>query len=333
MVTPPPGHLVGGRGDFGHQCVVGVFDAAVEDARKSCSYHDLVLEATVCFGTLRGEEGRSTFRVARHLGRDRGGPLVVARTPAVGDASSGGPATWAGSGLGEQLDGGALTYSAAREGLSPFELRTTSDHLAWADGDLVSVEGDLVGGAGLQWYDATDPACAYASRAYRVRGSVCDEPVGGFVFLDQRYLPPGYTWSDTPHGARPGPPRVWTTFATEWDDGVVEAGHVAAGERWWQLGLVLSTDAPPIVTTDVALDGPPRAPFRADRPARLAVAGEPWEWVPGPVPDGQGAPGHGAPGSMTDGLFRRAEHGGREPRSWMAWRHDAGGLLDRAVGR
>lgn len=340
MVTPArPGHLVGARGDFGHQCVVGVFDAAVEDARKSCSYHDLVLEATVCFGTLRGEQGRATFRVARHLGRDRGGPLVVVRAPADGagpaggDVNSGGPATWSGSGLREWFDDGALIYAAAREGALPFELRTTSEHLAWSDGDLVSLEGHLVGGAGLQWYDATDPACAYASRAYRVRGSVCDEPVDGFVFLDQRYLPAGYRWRDTPHGARPGPPRVWTTFATEWDDGVVEAGHVAVGERWWQVGLVLSTGAPPTVTTDIALDGAPRAPFRPDRPVRLVVAGEPWEWVPEPVPGDRGVPGHGTSGPIADGLLRRAEDGGRAPRAWMAWRHDAGGLLDRAAGR
>ena len=137
----------------------------------------------------------------------------------------------------------------------------------------------------------------YRSRIFRATGAVDGVPVDGFVGCDEVHLAPGrQNYVDDPLTAT-HLSEAWCTWATAYDDGSVEAGHVAFGRDGFAFGL-RSTDGVATVTTNVS------GTVTHDAhgcPARIAfdVDGDRWEFVadargfaaeplPGPVRQAEG---------------------------------------------
>ncbi|MFE9322561.1 hypothetical protein ACIHDR_24115 [Nocardia sp. NPDC052278] len=142
---------------------------------------------------------------------------------------------------------------APEEGL---DFRLRPDSLTWREGNILELDGRLVGpGIQIASTDNEEPFF-YTSELYRVGGKVLDEEVNGFVFLDHGYWPHGADWKEF---------RIfndtqlsWSAFATEFADGSVEWGQVAIGREGFNFVAVANEKGP------VAMESHTRGGFDPD---------------------------------------------------------------------
>ncbi|WP_433598212.1 hypothetical protein ACQPXH_20850 [Nocardia sp. CA-135953] len=128
---------------------------------------------------------------------------------------------------------------APEEGL---DFRLRGDGLSWREGEILGLEGTLVGpGIQIASIDHEEPFF-YTSELYRIEGKVLGEDVRGFVFLDHGYWPHGADWKEF---------RIfnetqlsWSAFATEFEDGTVEWGQVAIGREGFNFVAVADEKGP-----------------------------------------------------------------------------------------
>ncbi len=182
----------------------------------------------------------------------------------------------------------------------------------WSEGDLLDVTGSEVTPA-LRWHLPGDDGMFYASRIFRVAGHVVGQPVDGFVGVDEVYLASGrHNYVDDPitsgHLS-----DAWCTWATAYDDGSVEAGHVAFGRNGFGIGI-RAADGVAYVAESVAgvVENDDRG---VPRRIEFDVDGESWEFVA----DGRGLPIEPSPGPVrqAEGCFRRVGET-RTPVVWCA---------------
>lgn len=201
------------------------------------------------------------------------------------------------------------------DGAEPFGLVVAGHDVRWAEGAILDVAGREVM-PGLQWglvrSDGGD-GMRYASRIFLVEGVVDGVPVDGFVGVDEVHLAPGSeNYVDDPLTAS-HLSHVWCTWATAYDDGTVEAGHVSFGRDGFGFGLragdgvahVAEHVAGEVTTNDRGC--PTHVAFELD--------GQPWEFVADP----RGLPVVPLPGPVrqAEGWFRRVGET-RRPLVWCA---------------
>src|SRR5262249_42577561 len=128
------------------------------------------------------------------------------------------------------------------------------------------------------WYDPSPPGAAYGSVFFRAAGVILGNDVEGFVVFEQRHLPSGQLWSDGPYtsGWAGAPPlqSAWAVFATEWDDGATEFGHLCAGGQSWGFAMIAEPAGPVLLSTTVELESD-----GASTIVRFGTGGDWWEWV------------------------------------------------------
>jgi hypothetical protein len=130
------------------------------------------------------------------------------------------------------------------------ELRFTPGALDWTEGNILRLQGRLVG-PGLQVY-APDPdeAFYYSSQLYKVAGRVLGADVEGFVFVDHSAWPQGTDWKE--YRVFNHLQLAWEAFANEYDDGSIEWGHLCIGADRFSFMMVADADgAVSLHTTDV----------------------------------------------------------------------------------
>jgi hypothetical protein len=276
----PTGDALPRRGDFDHLCAIGGFTPRADDAHRRLTYHGLVLETSSCYGTFRDAAG-TVCAVRRGFGWDWARPLVVhSGAPGILRVDADVLAeAWSGSGLQDQVVGGIHEYrSPARHAGAGFVLRRGLAGLEWREDGTLHLEGRPASSSGLQWYDPSPPGAAYASVFFRTAGVILDHPVEGFLVSEQRYLPSGHLWSDGPYARAwraAGPLLIaWTAFATEWDDGRVELGHLCAGRRSWGFAMVTDAAGPTVLTTTIE-----RAAADPGESLRFRTPETTWEWA------------------------------------------------------
>lgn len=259
------------RGDFDHQCVIGWFGPALGDAVRTRTPHGLVLESRTIHATFRDAAG-SVVTMHRRLGFDWAQPLIVRAGGALEVDRDATQRSWAGTGLADGVNGSVHEYTG---GGGALRVRDMVNQFEWEEAGLASVIGAAVG-TGLQWFDPTPPGAAYASVFFRAHGSVRGTEMQGFIVSSQRYLPSGVPWAQSPYAATL--PKAWTVFATEWDDGTVEVGHLCAGRR--AFGFAMATDGCALTVLTTAVTASRRA-----RRVRFDVDDGEWEWrgVEGPA--------------------------------------------------
>jgi hypothetical protein len=277
-----------------HAVTVGTYPAAGPDPQA----HGLALESTYLWGLFRSTTGDIWSALRRLSGgsawpsrlllqTNAGATAIVRLEPAEQPARSSdvvadGRGGWRADGFELVVGPGTMRWHEAPDG-----------------GELVDLAGTEVA-PGLQWCllpSGDHEGMGYRSRIFRVEGTVAGAPAAGFVGCDEVHLVPGrQNYVDDPLTAG-HLSDAWCTWATAYDDGTVEAGHLAFGRDGFGFGL-RSTGGTADTTTRVS---GVVSRDEAGRPARITfdVDGESWEFdadprgmalqpLPGPVRQAEG---------------------------------------------
>jgi hypothetical protein len=304
---------------------VGDFDGDRAAAFGAQPPDELVLESTYLWGTFRSRGADSDIWTA--LRRQCDGASWPARLLLQSNAGANGirkyqPAVHTIGQAARSVDAiehGASAcpawHAPASEGAEPFDVAVSSTGIVWTEGALLALAGEEVT-PGLQWRlpkGDDHEGMWYRSRIFQVAGTIDGVAVDGFVGYDEVHLPPGrQNYVDDPltvsHLS-----EAWCTWATAYDDGSVEAGHVAFGRNGFGFGLRATGDAGSATT---AVSG---TVSRDDLgcPTHIAfdIDGDQWEFTA----DERGMPAQPLPGPVrqAEGWFRRVgEH--RRPVVWCA---------------
>jgi len=157
---------------------------------------------------------------------------------------------------------------------------TWDDRMEWHDDDEVQLTGQLVGN-GLQFYSPDrDVPSSYASRLFRVQGTVKGTEVSGLVFHDSIHVGAGIDYIASPaiaiHEA------AWVGFATEFEDGTIHSGHLVHGTDKFNIMIVDRTDGPPLIARDidveVELEGEPLDETTFPTKVTYRGGGQIWIW-------------------------------------------------------
>jgi hypothetical protein len=301
---------------------VGAFDG--DRASGAHSQDELALESTYLWGMCRSRGADLDIWTAlRRLGADTSWParLLLQSNAGADGIRKHQPDRQAARSV-DATEHGAPACPAcpawrspAIDGAEPFDVAVSSAGIVWTEGSLLDLAGAEVI-PGLQWglsKGDDHEGMWYRSRIFRVAGTIDGVGVDGFVGYDEMHLPPGrQNYIDDPltvsHLS-----DAWCTWATAYDDGSVEAGHVSFGRSGFGFGL-RSTDGVALVTTAVS-----GTVTRGDRgcPTHIAfdIDGEAWEFDA----DDRGMPAQPLPGPVrqAEGWFHRVGER-RQPVVWCA---------------
>jgi hypothetical protein len=288
------------KGDFQHHMVCGPFEPRLDDLLDLRGYHGVVPDGFYPWGTMRDAAGNA-YSIVRRV--PYGLPIAVTEKgderKAVGrrlmfstnkghDAMVLNVDVLRAAGVSdgavvERVGDAVEMRPAADPRGKNWKLRVTEKSFHWEEQDVCSIDGEIIW-PGLQWYlIARDESTFYASLMFHAKGQIMGEPVEGFIFLEQAYMAEGgmlYAHRDTL--VAKGVETTWNTFATRYDDGSIEAGHVILGND--RSGFFMVTDGKNVLkrtsnaTGEVlrATDGPWHAGIRID------ADGEAWEIVTEP---------------------------------------------------
>ncbi|SNQ47296.1 conserved hypothetical protein [Frankia canadensis] len=322
--------------DFAGRALAGKRSFTPADLVDERTPFGLSREGTYLWGTLRSDDGE-LCSVMRRI------PPAPAAEGADGGASDAGQAL----ALGDRLmvlaafDGGdALRLRreakvAARSRDITRELRDGTAVLAAAASDQAAMRAEIgdtsftyvedgvldlrgeLACSPLHWYlPGRTASLYYPTQTYLVSGTALGRPVRGFLFVEEAYMLPGgvlYVRKDPLHDVNY---LTWHSWATRWEDGRTEIGHVLFGAGDFHVGLV-ADDAGNVrsaLTMDVgvtrAADG-----YWHDGIA-VVMDGTAWELVPDPA--GRMVDLGPIPNPQQESLMRRAGEV-RQPDVWMAW--------------
>ncbi|MGH9138800.1 MAG: hypothetical protein ACRD0G_17445 [Acidimicrobiales bacterium] len=248
-----------GIGRFDHQSIVGTYEPSLATLDPRNLRNGLGVQVCYLYGGWREPDGTLHVFERKFIGPMTAGLWLMRVEPGAGvkvDPSSihtvrgetkrtfaEHEVVWRG-----QMMENQMSQHGQEEGLL---LRFAEGALDWAEGDVLRLEGRLVG-PGLQVY-APDPTEAfyYSSELYKVHGRVLGADVEGFVFLDCSAWPHGTDWKEY---------RVfnhlqlgWEAFANEFEDGSIEWGHLCIGADRFSFAMVADAEgAVALHTTDVA---------------------------------------------------------------------------------
>lgn len=260
--TRPPGH-------FGFQPVAGLVTA--DGASQWETIHDLPMSMQYAYGTFRGVDSN------RYFWPIRGAFEAVARRMHLSVADEGRDFTWAPEG--EAAPVGPVIHDT-RDGWTGTWLGgqllygTDGPRFRWTEGHALDVEGELVGDA-MQFMvpDEVEPL-VYTSRLFRGRGTILGEQVRGLFFHDSMHMPTSQNFITSTYIT--ALQAAWVAFATELDDGTVQAGHLVWGTQGFDLMIIQRSDGPPLVARDLEVE----AELEDDYPVQIRYrgGGETWIW-------------------------------------------------------
>jgi len=332
------------KGDLGWAALAGGRLVVPAEFVEDRSYFGLRREAGYLWGTLRNTAGEPlTFM--RRLPE----PSAAAKTAAGSSGSLGDrlmiQAAWDGAGdlnlrkeartapaapeLTRSLDGDTATFASVDPGR--MSLRLGSKYADWVEDGVIDVGGPQVG-PGLQWYlPGADAAIYYPTTTWQVEGTALGEPVQGFLFYEEAYVPPGgrlYVKHDPLLGDELH--TTWYSWATRWDDGSLEFGHFIFGHDRLAIAVIGNDVGDVRVPTTASAkvirssDG-----YWCDR-IDYDLDGEDWEMVA--APNGRMVDLGPIPNPQQEGLMRRKGET-RTPVVWMAWGESVPSHGDEGVRR
>ncbi|MGH2794443.1 MAG: hypothetical protein ACRDKG_09060 [Actinomycetota bacterium] len=259
------------HGRYGFQAVGGLVEPAA--ANHWVPAHGIPMAMEYAFGSLRAADGtywwgvRGSYRDrARflHLGESDPGQDFRFLVDAEG---------YMGSVIHEERDGWWGVWLPDGSSL----IATDGPIIRWTEPDILDVEGELIGDA-IQLFapDAQEPL-VYTSRPFRVSGTVRGTPVTGLLFHDSMHMPDGQNFITSSYVS--ALEAAWVAFATEFEDGTIQSGHLVWGTQDFAILIVQRSDGPSIVLRDlsveVTFDG---AEPEFPRAVRFTGGGETWLW-------------------------------------------------------
>ncbi len=304
------------RGGFGGAVVGGAHDGDPHQLTSAAPAFGLTRESTYLYGTLRDAD-ENLYTVMRRRSQSGAWPTRLWTRSSLGangldrhDLSFRSACT---TSVAVVADRDSTRFEAdAHGGDQPMECMLGPERVDWSEGAILHVAGNDVS-PGLQWYlPDPDGSMLYVSRLFIVDGHFDNVAVRGVVGIDDVFLDTGRrNYVDDPITAHHRS-QAWCTWATLYDDGSAESGHVAFGPDRFGFGIRsasngavdIATNVSGTVTMNAGL--PEHASFRIDD--------QEWEFVVDQ--HGRCAP-TGGPVLQAEGWLRRSGET-RRPTVWSA---------------
>jgi hypothetical protein len=229
------------------------------------------------YGSLRADDGRYWWPIrgswtdkARFLHLPECTPGTDFAWDPVGERSYSGPVTH------EERDGRYGVWLPNGTSL----MSTDGPTLTWDEADALEIRGEQVG-SGLQFLvpDADEPL-VYTSRLFRATGTVKGTPVTGLIFHDSMHMPANVNFIKSAYLERLE--AAWVAFATEYDDGTIDTGHLIWGTDGFAIMIVDPARGERFVAHDLEVEvrWDDALSFDAQWPASVTYrgGGETWIW-------------------------------------------------------
>jgi len=303
--------------------IAGPYDGTLGAAVEGHVIDGLVEESTYLWGLFRSASSDpDVFQVMRRLSSEPAWParlLLQTNTSADGmrPLQTARTAARSADARHPQATAGPGWIAGPTDDAEPLLFTVDGGHVHWLEGDILDLEGEEVT-PGLQWcLLPTAEGMRYASRIFRVAGHVDAVPVDGFVGMDVVHLQSGKrNYLDDPITAH-RLSSAWCTWAAEWEDGQIEAGHASFGPNGFGFAVRadgriahVATNVTGTATTDDH-GCPTHITFELQGPS----GSEAWEFIADP----RALPLEPLPGPVrqAEGLFRRVGDT-RRPITWCA---------------
>jgi hypothetical protein len=245
-------------GDFDFRPILGVYDPSLKEILPTEPRLGLNQQVMYLYGGFRDAKGQQHAVERKFVGPMTAGlwlmsskdgelrldPGSTRSTRGEVRREFGGPThLWA-----DQLMA-RLGKELAPVGEQPLDLRITDTTMSWSEGELMSLEGKLVG-PGLQFYvPMRSEAMFYIGQCFHMKGRVLGNDVTGFVWLDHGYWPHALDWKE--YRIFNEIQLFWEVFGNEYEDGTIEWGQLCCGTRGFTWGAVLDSNGAVALSTDV----------------------------------------------------------------------------------
>lgn len=281
------------QADFSYQTLVGNFEVDPKDTVYGNEELGLIRESMFLYGIFRDEDGRS-YGLIRAVNLKETGKTADTEIPGTERLflmSRSGSECYRLEESSRKLAQGSscvVKFSMAEDavieilsesGEQATSVRQSSDRIVWDEKDRFSLRGEMIGPA-HQWYTPwRDGGWYYPSYLYLAEGVVQGIRVRGFLGFDTNYLVRGSGgWHETP--IIKDVELAWFVFGNLYEDGEVEAGHIACGHGEWGISTINRRDGNLISTNDVDCRIERRDQNWADR-VHFIVAGQDWKCILG----------------------------------------------------
>jgi hypothetical protein len=309
------------RGLFGSQPLCGGLRADPTDPDPRLLYKGLHNYCTTQYGTFRDRSGRF-YNAQRMVETEMASGLIIAveGEPEFHPEGRRGHVgmVWNrledGAWVTEHMAGAMTGHGPDKGGHAsePLRIVQRGDGAEWHEGDVMSVQGNLVGSA-FQWFvPAPDGGLFFCCHPYRVSGTCLGEQVEGFFFNDNMYLPPGVTYGTSDFFGHAH--VLLVIWGNEYEDGTLEVGQFGLGRDRFAFAVAANQEGTFLETTDVT-----GVMERKDDgfPSHISfcIDDEEWVWEPAPRADmlAFGDEYRGAEGRVRRAGERRAS------RVWMGY--------------
>ena len=248
-------------GAFSHQTVVGSFDPRLEQMRPTDARFGLHLQVQYIYGGLRTKDGTNYILERKFVGPMTGGLWLM--TDVSGDLKldPGSLRSTRGETRRQFTDdvrrwGDHLMHKLSQDmGVGagePIALEMTSEKLTWSEGDLLQLEGDIIG-PGFQYYAVDrDEPLFYTTHAYWVQGTVLGAEVEGFIGFDHGYWQHGREWKE--YRVFEDLELSWEVFGNKFDNGEIEWGVIVKGRDGLSAAMVFEGERPVAVSDDMPME-------------------------------------------------------------------------------
>ena len=272
-------------GDFDFRTVVNTFEPRLEKMVPWEQRFGLNLQVQYIYGGFHAADGTLTAIERKFSGPMTGGAWLMSDESGTLALHPGAMHTARGETIRQFSDtsrkwSNHLMHTVGKDVSKtpdqPLSLELEGDKLLWSEGDLLQLEGSLIG-PGVQFYaPMRDEPLFYTTHAYWVNGTAFGQDVTGFVGFDHGYWQHGREWKE--YRVYQDLEIAWQVFGNQFDDGTVEWGLLMKSKQGLACGVVHEGDTLIAMADDVP------ATFTIDSEdfidtARFTVGDKQWEFT------------------------------------------------------
>ncbi len=240
--------------------VFGLVEPNVEDNLPTSTHFGWVPEVTHVYASVRDGEGMQNL-CYRKLGTSASlGLMVTGERGATGQRSKRQPESRAAfrgeyeQGLDPEGFHVAASPSSAFRSNSPMQpMRVTRGEttVKWEEGDILSLEGTLIGGKGhaVMMPGDDERSGMYCLFMHHATGHVCGREVDAVLAWAQSWFKPGVSWFT--HAWWRYLEHNWVDIGARYDDGTLEEGAVLTGPDGFRCAIIQRDGVEVAATHDV----------------------------------------------------------------------------------